>query len=82
MKTKRFYIIGAVLLAAMGTFAYQNHGDTKKSDLAIENIEALSGGEGGSGATVVNCLPMPGATCIVMNGNGDVVYIGRDQYAG
>lgn len=45
MKTKRFYIIGAVLLAAMGTFAYQNHESTKPSDLALNNIEAISRAE-------------------------------------
>ncbi len=64
MKTKRFYIIGAVLLAVLGTFLYQNHESVKKSDLAFENIEALSGDEN-IWAQFCNdlCTDSPGNVC-------------------
>ena len=56
MKTKRFYLIGAILIAATVTFAYQNQESAQISDLALENIEAISGSEGGaSGASGAKC---------------------------
>lgn len=51
MKTKRFFFIGAVLLAAVGTFVYQNQKSVKQSDLALDNIEAISSSESGTEIT-------------------------------
>ena len=45
MKTKRFYILGAMIAAAIATFAYQNQVNDKCSALGMENVEALSSGE-------------------------------------
>ena len=66
MKLKRFYFIGAVLVAAVAAFTYQNRESTQKSDLALENIEALSDNE----STVLNwcktyCKNLDGYECVL-----------------
>lgn len=45
MKSKRFYLIGAVLIGAVIAFAYHKGESIKYSDIALENIEALSDNE-------------------------------------
>ena len=56
MKKNRFYLIGTVLIATIATFAYQSNESAQNSDLALENIEAISGSEsGGSGASGAKC---------------------------
>lgn len=45
MKKSIFYLISTILIATIAAFTYQNQKSIKKSDIAWENIEALTDSE-------------------------------------
>ena len=60
------YAVACVALAAVTGWNYQQSKlNVELSDLALENVEALSSGEGGS----VRCCPDPGDECKLSSGD-------------
>lgn len=66
MKKKILYAVACVALAAIAGWNYQqSKQNVELSDLALENVEALASGEGGS----VRCCPDPGDECKLSSGD-------------
>ena len=66
MKKKVLYAVACVALAAVTGWNYQqSKQNIELSDLALENVEALASGEGGS----VRCCPDPGDECKLSSGD-------------
>lgn len=66
MKKKIMYAVACVALAAIAGWNYQqSKQNVELSDLALENVEALASGEGGS----VRCCPDPGDECKLSSGD-------------
>ncbi len=66
----KFCFVIAVVAAA-GYTAYESQTSNELNGLALENVEAIASGEGGS----VHCCPDPGDTCDI----GVAILHGQDE---